>query len=206
MRCSKTIDLFEDQAELAPQGASDNDKRLKAELNDLERIAVGKAEKLKLTREGYECQWDDLLPVLDQIQKLLSQRGANRDRRNPERLPSWTQWWSRFRCSLHLEVGFRRVQKKLKVYRDKWKGNKPAAPASAQQRRAREFSKALAREITKAGTEGRNLPEALATFLRTNLRSRELDQLVRQLTSAPFVPARAGDGMADARKPLKRSS
>lgn len=104
LRDSQTKNLFEEPEELAPQGASVSARALKAELNELEADANQKVRKLKLTRNAYEDRWDELLPVLDKIQTLLSERGLNQKRGNPDRMLTWTQWWRNFRSTHKLEV------------------------------------------------------------------------------------------------------
>jgi hypothetical protein len=60
--------------------------------------------------------WDALLPVLDSIQKLLSQRGANHKRAG-RGLPEWSVWWNQFSDNNDLSISFRTVQYRLTAYR-----------------------------------------------------------------------------------------
>jgi len=193
MRDSQTKDMFEEPEKLAPQGASLRAQALQAELSELEADANHKAKKLKLTRKAYEERWDELLPVLDKIQRLLSQRGLNHERGNPDRMLTWTQWWRNFRSTHHLEVGFRHIQKKLTKLREGRNESAPKTHRSPGEKRAQEVAKKLGSEVTKAVKQGGNLAEALAAALRVSLPSRTLRQLVQLLAAEPIGPSASQD-------------
>ena len=60
----------------------------------------------------------ELLPALAKMQALLSQRGANKNERkrfNSLNLPSWTEYFERFKQQAHLEASLRAVQRGLKA-------------------------------------------------------------------------------------------
>jgi hypothetical protein len=189
MRDSQTKNLFEEPKELAPQGASVSVRELKAELNELEADANQKVRKLKLTRSAYEDRWDELLPVLDKIQTLLSERGLNYKRGNPDRMLTWTQWWRNFRSTHKLEVGFRHIQKKLKKLREHRNKSASETRRSPAEKRAQHVAKEFGSELMRAVKQGESLADALDKALRVTLPSRTLKQLVRLLASRRIGPS-----------------
>ena len=58
-----------------------------------------------------------MLPLLDQMQAMLSQRGRLRKLMDTAGLPSWTEWFADFSNRMEEEVTIRTIQRKLRLYR-----------------------------------------------------------------------------------------
>jgi len=65
----------------------------------------------------HQAAWKAFLPILDNMQKLLSQRGANHKEAEAG-LPDWKSWWNAFRDVNHITISFRTVQYRLNRFRE----------------------------------------------------------------------------------------
>jgi hypothetical protein len=65
-----------------------------------------------------KTDFDALVPLLDLMQSMLSQRGSRRRLMDTLGLPTWTEWFTEFRPRLHEEITLRTIQRKLRQYRD----------------------------------------------------------------------------------------
>jgi hypothetical protein len=78
---------------------------------------------------------DELLPILSEMQSLLSQRGENRDLFRDANLPGWEKWWKSFQKKTGMDTTFRNVQLRLRKYRglekptDELNPERPSPPA-----------------------------------------------------------------------------
>jgi hypothetical protein len=61
---------------------------------------------------------ESLLPLVDQMQSMLSERGSRRKLMDALSVPSWSTWFEDFRKSLHEDLTLRTIQRKLRAYRD----------------------------------------------------------------------------------------
>jgi hypothetical protein len=68
-----------------------------------------------------------ILPLLDQMQSMLSKRGRLRKLLNIAGVPTWGEWYEDFEKRLHLDISFRTIQRWLKEYRRE-NGEKTPAP------------------------------------------------------------------------------
>jgi hypothetical protein len=68
-----------------------------------------------------------ILPLLDQMQSLLSKRGSRRKLLNIAGVQTWEEWFEDFEKRLHLDISFRTIQRWLKQYRLE-QGEEPPAP------------------------------------------------------------------------------
>ena len=59
-----------------------------------------------------------ILPLLDQMQSLLSKRGSRRKLLNIAGVQTWEEWFADFEKRLHLDISFRTNQRWLKQYRE----------------------------------------------------------------------------------------
>jgi hypothetical protein len=59
-----------------------------------------------------------LIPLLDQMQSLLSKRGKLRKLLDISRVQTWEEWFEDFERRLHLDITFRTIQRWLKKYRE----------------------------------------------------------------------------------------
>src|ERR1017187_3620950 len=60
-----------------------------------------------------------LLPLLDVMHSMLSQRGPTRTLMNTLKLPTWSDWFEDFRRRLHEKRNLRTIQRWLREYRDR---------------------------------------------------------------------------------------
>jgi hypothetical protein len=67
-----------------------------------------------------------IVPLLDQMQSLLSERGSRRKLLDLAGAPQWGEWFEDFEKRLHLDITFRTIQRWLKQYRLE-KGEEPPA-------------------------------------------------------------------------------
>jgi len=68
-----------------------------------------------------------ILPLLEQMQSLLSKRGSRRKVLNIAGVQTWEEWFEDFERRLHLDISFRTIQRWLKEYRRE-EGEEPPAP------------------------------------------------------------------------------
>jgi hypothetical protein len=70
---------------------------------------------------------NSILPLLDQMQSMLSKRGSRRKLLNIAGVQTWEEWFEDFEKRLHLDISFRTLQRWLKAYRLE-QGEELAAP------------------------------------------------------------------------------
>ena len=65
-----------------------------------------------------KTDFDALMPLVDQMQKMLSQRGSQRVLMDTVGLPKWSEWVDDFRKRLHEDINIRSIQRRLRAYRE----------------------------------------------------------------------------------------
>jgi len=127
-------------------------KELDCAINDLTTELLEQHHKLAGRIEH------ELMPLLNRMQMLLSQRGelhalTSADRSlvgevdQLEELPTWTEWFEAIRSRIEMAMSLRTVQRKLKMLREKTEqvtddiddadeseADEPSAPATATER------------------------------------------------------------------------
>jgi hypothetical protein len=98
-----------------PMGVTPGEIRLKYDAlnNQIKgklRIYVASARKAKL-------EFDAMLPELDRMQAMLSQRGRLRKMMDTAGLPTWTEWFDDFSKRMDEDFTIRTIQRKLRLYR-----------------------------------------------------------------------------------------
>jgi len=117
-------DEIEQPAQDCASSSADSDDSDSKQFADLQVEAKKYAKEVASTdRLHHQAAWDTLLPILDKMQKLLSQRGANH-KDAPKRLPEWGFWWHDFSQRNHLGISFRTVQYRLNRYQGTSSGKK----------------------------------------------------------------------------------
>lgn len=58
-----------------------------------------------------------MLPLVDHMQSMLSQRGSRRKLMDTLGLPTWSEWFEDFRKRLHEDITIRTIQRHLRKYR-----------------------------------------------------------------------------------------
>ena len=131
----------------------------------------------------HKAAWDKLFPILDKMQKLLSQRGADHAQAEPS-LPEWKIWWVDFSTMYHLNISFRTVQDRLRAYREKPGGEKlqRLRVTRAEQRQLAITAK-LAYRLATAIQTGEGTEGALDSFLRESLSLEHVDQIESRFAS-----------------------
>jgi hypothetical protein len=118
-----------DGGELATVVASSFDsptQPLPGEFERLNQLAREGAEKVTSRCQSLSRAWADLLPTLDKMQALLSERGADHTLQSAElRLPTWTEWLRAYLKETGLDVATRTVQRHLTKYRGLGKQKTP---------------------------------------------------------------------------------
>jgi len=82
--------------------------------------------------QHHQAAWDGLLPILDKMQKLLSERGANH-KQATNGLPGWGFWWHDFSLRNNLNISFRTVQYRLNRLREASSSRKQHGPRLTRQ-------------------------------------------------------------------------
>jgi hypothetical protein len=59
-----------------------------------------------------------MLPLVDQMQSMLSERGSQRKLMTTLGLPTWSEWCKDFRKRLHADITIRTIQRRLRAYRE----------------------------------------------------------------------------------------
>jgi single-stranded DNA-specific DHH superfamily exonuclease len=89
-----------------------------------------------------------ILPLLDQMQSMLSKRGRLRKLLNIAGVQTWEEWFEDFEKRLHLDISFRTIQRWLKQYREaEMEPPAPDANALAKQSVRHIESKAQAEKL-----------------------------------------------------------
>jgi hypothetical protein len=104
-----------------PQQPTTDDASLPGELQ-AEFLALEKQITIKLyifvdLAVNAKLAFDDLIPELDKMQAMLSQRGSKRNLLNVAGVPGWEEWYTEFEKRCALNYSFRTVQRRLKEYR-----------------------------------------------------------------------------------------
>jgi hypothetical protein len=182
------MNLFscESSCELAQNCASSNfdgDDVGRAQFTFLEETARKMAKDVARTGTLHQGACDKLFPVLDRMQRLLSQRGTDHALAEPG-LPEWKVWWLDFSTTYHLNVSFRTVQDRLRAYREDSGGEKPQRPrvTRAEQRQLAVMAK-LAYRLAAAIQTGEGTEGALDSFLRESLSLEHVDQIEKRFAS-----------------------
>ena len=188
MSDSSTLNLFSDAAagELAQNCASSNfdgDDSGHAQFAFLEETARKMAKDVARTGRLHKAAWNELFPILDKMQKLLSQRGADHAQAEPS-LPEWKIWWVDFSTMYHLNISFRTVQDRLRAYREKPGGEKlPRLRMTRAEQRQLAVTAKLAYRLAAALQTGEGTEGALDSFLRESLSLEHVDQIESRFAS-----------------------
>jgi hypothetical protein len=90
---------------------------LHAEYLDLNKQITVKVDAYVTQASKAKTDFDEMMPLVDRMQAMLSQRGSLRVLMDTVGLPTWTEWFEGFRERLHEEITIRSIQRKLKAYR-----------------------------------------------------------------------------------------
>jgi hypothetical protein len=107
---TKTGEIF---ASLTPEGQA-----LWEAFTLLDLSAREKAKDVTPACQALRTAWDALLPILDEMHSLLSQRGKNYELHRAANLPGWGEWFKSFKRKTGLDITMRNVQLRLLKYRE----------------------------------------------------------------------------------------
>ena len=102
---------FEKNPSIAAQQMQSEFANLQKQIDS--KLGVYVAQVKKATAD-----FDAMIPLLDRMQAMLSQRGKLRELMDAAKLPTWTQWFESFRKRLDEDVTLRTIQRKLREYRE----------------------------------------------------------------------------------------
>ena len=150
-----TPELAKRFASSGPQTA----EALRETFNGLNVSVHEKAKGIPPACAALSTAWDILLPVLSQMQDLLSQRGKDRDLFRDAGLPVWTEWLQTFKEQSGLLESMRTVQVRLSKYRSL---DKPTEiPQTKRPAPPRRFSKVDTERLLEGAQYANELVTAL---------------------------------------------
>lgn len=184
----------EGTGELAQSCASSSvgpgDSELK-QFTELQAEAKKYAKEVASTgRPLHQSAWDALLPILDKMQKLLSQRGANH--KNASRgLPEWGFWWHDFSQRNHLGISFRTVQYRLNRFRGLSSGRKQHRPGlSRREQIALADTAAKGHSLAKVCKSGMGSVDEANSFYACSLPLENIEEIRERLDARQGRPLR----------------
>jgi hypothetical protein len=93
-------------------------QQLQSEFASLQKQIDSKLDVYVAQAKKATADFDAIVPMLDRMQAMLSQRGKLRELMDSAKLPTWTQWFESFRKRLDEDVTLRTIQRKLREYRE----------------------------------------------------------------------------------------
>jgi hypothetical protein len=188
-------DIVNTDEKLANQFASFSPEALKKTFAELDADLRSKARVVAEDLSSIKKRLDDLLPLLDEMQSFLSQRGTARDKFQDAGLPTWSAWLKAFKAEVGLNVTLRAVQKQLSKLRGT-KRKKPDPPVNLSQRDQRRLLSAqqFANEMVKAIDCGADPSVPLADYKRVAMDSDKITALFDGLTCNEVAESIASSG------------
>jgi hypothetical protein len=179
----KLAKQFASSAEPARQALSEEYERLNL-------LARAKAEKVSSRCKSLVEAWADLLPTLDEMQALLSQRGVDREQQSAGGLPTWTQWLIGFLSESGLGVTVRSVQLHLAKFRGlgKQKNGRSESPRKLSPRDQRRLLAAAqcGNELITALDNGAEYQTLLEEYKRIAMGPAKIEQLLDAIPNEPL--------------------
>jgi hypothetical protein len=152
--------------------------------------------------------WDELLPLLDEMQSFLSQRGESRDKLRAADLPGWGDWFKSYKQDTGLNVTLRAVQKRLASFRAKGAKSRkkpyPVPHLSVKNQRRLLKAQQFANEMVAAIDNGANYAEPVKLYKQIAMDSRELNGLLQQNENVALAQTVAHASFAQGNSPWKR--
>lgn len=176
---------------------------LQGEYNLLNNSAVKAASKVARRYDALDQAWSELLPTLDQMQALLSQRGADRQDAGEGKLPTWTEWLKAFLKATGLGVTMWTIQSHLVKLRGLGKikaqpSDPPLKLSSPDQRRLLQAVQCC-NELIAAFEHGGDYQQVMEDYKRIAMGPDKLEQLLEAIpndsvfsTGPSVLPAPAG--------------
>jgi hypothetical protein len=127
--------------------------------------------------------WDQLLPVLNEVQAMLSQHCSRRQERRAIGLPTWQEWRNTFLTDSGLNVSERTAQRRLKEFRvlmnpELAKSAAHTAGQSSFERYQLLQTQLAVNQLRDAFHEGDDPSDALESVLATTISPERLREMV----------------------------
>jgi hypothetical protein len=133
-------------------------KQLQSEFANLQKQIDSKLDVYVVQAKKATTDFDAMVPMLDRMQAMLSQRGKLRELMDSAKLPTWTQWFESFRKRLDEDITLRTIQRRLREYRAGCATQKPATKRTLHL--DREFLKLVRGAVAQAGSLAKCVVEA----------------------------------------------
>jgi len=167
-------------------------KTLQEQYEQLNRSARSGAKQLSNRCELLNQAWAELLPTLNEMQALLSQRGSDRESQSAAVLPTWTEWLRTFLKETGLAVTMRTVQGHLAKLRHLGtRGAKPSeAPPKLSSRDQRRLlaGAQCANEVIAALEAGTEYRPAMEDYKRIAMGPEKIEQLLETIPAESIPP------------------
>ncbi len=135
------------------------------------------------SRIQHQAAWQALLPFLDNMQKLLSQRGVNHKAAEAN-LPDWKSWWNAFSDTNRITISFRTVQYRLNRYRDTTGTAKQCRPRATRQEQLQLAQTARAGyRLAAACRSGMGSISESQAFYRESLPLETVEEIIERFSS-----------------------
>jgi hypothetical protein len=92
-------------------------EELHAEFLDLNNQIANKLAGIKAKTDEVEAAFEAMLPLYDQMQAMLSQRGPLRQMMDTAGMPSWTLWFSDHQKECPIAPSYKKVQRAIRARR-----------------------------------------------------------------------------------------
>lgn len=158
-------------------------------LNDL---ALDGAKKVVNRCESLTKAWAELMPTLNAMQALLSERGVDRESQFPGKQPTWTTWLNDYLKKTGLEVSVRTVQRHLATFRGLGKRqtepSDPPLKLSARDQRRLLKAAQCGNELIEALEAGVDFQPLVQEYKEIAIGTEKIDQLLNVIPTEPAPP------------------
>jgi hypothetical protein len=187
------------EQKLANQFATLDTDELRKTYNLLNDAIREKTKPVVEALESANHHWDELLPHLDDMQSMLSQRGEARDKLRAANLPGWSEWFKLYKKDTGLGVTLRAVQKRLAKFRAKdiKKSGKPDSGSNLSKKKQKQLVEApqCANEKVGAMDGGGDSTQALKTYKQVAMDCDQPGKLPKSIATGESSGSAAAPGL-----------
>jgi hypothetical protein len=176
------------ESKLANPFASSDTKPLddlNQRFNELNQSASEWAGLVSTNNESVSEAWAGLLPIIDEMHSLLSQRGSERKKLHNSGLPKWEVWLNNFQEQTGLRVTARTVQKHLAKFRSIGKEKRQRqgrlVKLSSRDQKCHLTAAQCGTELVAALDSGASYHDALQEYKRIAIDSNYIGRLMESL-------------------------
>lgn len=160
---------------------------LQAEYDQLDNSTREQAKKVTMGCDTLDKAWRELLPKLNEMQALLSQRGADRQHIVEIKLPTWTKWLNDFLTETGLGIRMRTVQNHLNKFRglnkQKTRLSDPPRKLSSQEQKRLLEAAQRGNELIQALESSGDYHPAMQEYKRFMMGPEKLEQMLEAIPS-----------------------